>query len=114
MDKKNYSNCNQDNVIGDITAGRSTRNRPAALTAQEDLKNMPPNELLGQGLMQLWEMARTMHRMAAKKKSDHEANHEEEDNEISLPGPHGVSLEQPDRRENEQSKLRQPPDEAKR
>ena len=59
-------------------------------------------------------MAMTMQRMAAEEKRNHEANHEEEDNEISLAGPQTVELEQPDQQENEQSKLRQLPDKAKR
>jgi hypothetical protein len=111
MDKKNYSNCNKDNVIGDITAGRSTRNRPTALTAQEELKNLNPVTILGQGLLELFSMTNAVEKILAMGRHNKEPHHEEEDNQISLAGPHTVELEQ---RENEQTKLRQPPDEAKR
>ena len=111
MDKKSYSDCNQDNIIGDITAGRSTRNRPTALTAQEELKNLDPFTLLGHGFMELMSIRDAVEKIRAMERHNKEPHHEEEDNQISLAGPHTVELEQ---RENEQTRQRQLSDKAGR
>ena len=111
MDKKSYLDCNQDNIIGDITAGRSTRNRPTALTAQEELKNLDPFTLLGHGFMELMSIRDAVEKIRAMGRHNKEPHHEEEDNQISLAGPHTVELEQ---RENEQTRQRQLSDKAGR
>ena len=90
MDKPNYSNYHTDNIIGDINAGRSTRNRPggaASLTAHGAMGQMSPFKILGKGLWEIVRMARTLDDMADRGDDLHEANHNKGDNNDSRNGP---------------------------
>ena len=67
--------------------------------------------LLGRSFLEMMTIRDTVEKIRAREKHNHESHHEEEDNQISLAGPHTVELEQ---RENEQTKYRQLSDKAAR
>ena len=87
MDGPNYSNAHTDNIIGDINAGRSTRNRPngaATLTAQNMKVQLSPYEMLGRSMWEIMQMSKRMGEMMDKEKGSHEAEYDKRDNQDSL------------------------------
>ena len=110
MDRQNFSNYHKDNIIGDINAGRSTRNRPAALAAHKGLKKMSPFEMLGKGLWEIVRMARTLDGMADRENEPYKADHDNGDNEDSLER----DLTQSNWRQDKLSASRQTPNEVGR
>ena len=78
MDGPNFSEAHTDNIIGDINAGRSTRNRPNGATTLSTRARMSTLEMLGRSMWEIMRMSKKLDEIVDRENKPHATNHDSE------------------------------------